>query len=328
MDASWLAVFWAALIAFAILVYVLLDGFDLGIGVLFGTTRDQNYRGQMLTAIAPFWDGNETWLVIIGASLFGAFPMVYAIFLPAFYLPVALLLLGLIFRGVAFEFRYRTERMRWLWDWGFFLGALIAGFVQGVAIGTMVQELPVVDGRFAGGVVRVADAVLGPVRRRSGAGLCASRGHLAGAQDRWPARDWAYRRVRWLLCRRARVPGAGVRLRRDQAPSGHGPLVRSALAARVPGDRCARGPTACGRACKGSADWLPYAMAVVIFLAAYLTLVGSFWPYMIPFSVTIWDAAAPPQSLSLPVLRRGARGLSGRADLHGRGVLDLPRQGA
>ena len=93
MDASGLAVFWAALIACAILVYVLLDGFDLGIGVLFGTTRDQNYRGQMLTAIAPFWDGNETWLVIIGASLFGAFPMVYAIFLPAFYLPVALLLL-------------------------------------------------------------------------------------------------------------------------------------------------------------------------------------------------------------------------------------------
>ena len=77
----------------------------------------------MLTAIAPFWDGNETWLVIIGASLFGAFPMVYAIFLPAFYLPVALLLLGLIFRGVAFEFRYRTERMRWLWDWGFVLGS-------------------------------------------------------------------------------------------------------------------------------------------------------------------------------------------------------------
>ena len=131
MDASWLAVFWAALIAFAILVYVLLDGFDLGIGVLFGTTARSELSGQMLTAIAPFWDGNETWLVIIGASLFGAFPMVYAIFLPAFYLPVALLLLGLIFRGVAFEFRYRTERMRWLWDWGFFLGSLIAGFRAG-----------------------------------------------------------------------------------------------------------------------------------------------------------------------------------------------------
>jgi len=92
----------------------------------------------MLTAIAPFSDGNETWLVLIGASLFGAFPMVYAIFLPALYLPVALLLFGLIFRGVAFGFRYRTERMRWLWDGGFFLRSLIVAIVQGAAIGTMV----------------------------------------------------------------------------------------------------------------------------------------------------------------------------------------------
>ena len=151
MDASWLAIFWAGLIAFAILVYVLLDGFDLGVGILFGTTGNEVFRGRMMSAIAPVWDGNETWLILVGASLFGAFPIIYAIFLPAFYLPVALLLFSLIFRGVAFEFRYRTKRMRWLWDWGFFLGSLIAAFVQGAAIGTMVQELPVVGGRYAGG---------------------------------------------------------------------------------------------------------------------------------------------------------------------------------
>ena len=103
MDAASLAYFWAALIAFAILVYVVLDGFDLGVGILFGLTRDERHRSQMMHAIAPFWDGNETWLILIGASLFGAFPAIYAIFLAAFYLPVLLLLFGLIFRGIAFE---------------------------------------------------------------------------------------------------------------------------------------------------------------------------------------------------------------------------------
>jgi len=112
MDPTWLPVFWAGVIAFAILVYVILDGYDLGVGILFGTTRNEQHRATMMNAIAPFWDGNETWLVLIGAGLFAAFPMVYAIFLPAFYLPITLMLFGLIFRGVAFEFRYRSERMR------------------------------------------------------------------------------------------------------------------------------------------------------------------------------------------------------------------------
>jgi cytochrome d ubiquinol oxidase subunit II len=150
MDSTWLSIFWAGVIAFAILVYVVLDGYDLGVGILFGTTRSEQRRVTMMNAIAPFWDGNETWLVLIGAGLFATFPMVYAIFLPAFYLPIALMLLGLIFRGVAFEFRQRSQRMRPVWV-GFFLGSLTAAFVQGAAIGTMVQELPVVDGRYAGG---------------------------------------------------------------------------------------------------------------------------------------------------------------------------------
>jgi cytochrome bd ubiquinol oxidase subunit II len=119
-EPSWLALFWVAVIAVAILVYVILDGFDLGIGILFGTTENERLRGQMMAAIAPFWDGNETWLVVIGTSLFAAFPVAYAVFLPAFYIPVLLLLFGLIFRGVAFEFRRRDPRR--LWDRGFFSG--------------------------------------------------------------------------------------------------------------------------------------------------------------------------------------------------------------
>jgi cytochrome d ubiquinol oxidase subunit II len=107
IEPSSLALFWAGVIAVAILVYVILDGFDLGVGVLFGTTRQVRLRSQMIAAISPFWDGNEIWLVVIGASLYTAFPVVYAVFLPAFYIPVLLLLLALIFRGVAFAFRNR-----------------------------------------------------------------------------------------------------------------------------------------------------------------------------------------------------------------------------
>ena len=129
MEPSHLALFWAGAIACAILVYVILDGFDLGVGVLFGTTRDEAHRVAMLDTIAPFWDGNETWLVVTAAGLFAAFPDAYAVFLGAFYFPVLLLLFGLIFRGIAFEFRFRSERMRHVWDWGFFLGSTVVAFV-------------------------------------------------------------------------------------------------------------------------------------------------------------------------------------------------------
>jgi cytochrome d oxidase subunit CydB len=115
MQPTNLALFWAAVIAAAILIYTILDGFDLGVGILFGTPRDTKLREEMIASISPFWDGNETWLIVIGASLFAAFPTVYAVFLPAFYIPVLLLLLALVFRGVAFEFRGRG-RTSGIWD--------------------------------------------------------------------------------------------------------------------------------------------------------------------------------------------------------------------
>src|SRR4030095_9303113 len=150
MEPSNLALFWAGVLACAILFYVILDGFDLGVGVLFGTTRDEEHRAGMLNTIAPFWDGNETWLGVIGAGLFAAFPDAYAVFLGAFYLPVLLMLFGLIFRGIAFEFRQRAQRMGWLWDWGFSIGFPVGAFVQGAAVGAMMRGIPVVDGHFAG----------------------------------------------------------------------------------------------------------------------------------------------------------------------------------
>src|SRR3982075_737749 len=111
--------FWVSVLAVSALLYVLLDGFDLGIGILFGLTRDEARRRAMLSAIAPIWDGNETWLVATGVVLWGTFPIVYATLMSAFYLPLLLMLAGLILRGVAFEFRHKTERMRWVWDAGF-----------------------------------------------------------------------------------------------------------------------------------------------------------------------------------------------------------------
>jgi cytochrome bd ubiquinol oxidase subunit II len=150
LEPSNLALFWVGVIAVSILVYVILDGFDLGVGVLFGTTSQQRLRSQMIAAISPFWDGNEIWLVVIGASLYAAFPVVYAVFLPAFYIPVLLLLLGLIFRGVAFEFRNRGAAGG-LWDWGFFIGSTVAAFVQGAAVGAMIRGIPVVNNQYAGG---------------------------------------------------------------------------------------------------------------------------------------------------------------------------------
>jgi cytochrome d ubiquinol oxidase subunit II len=148
-EPSSLALFWAAVIAFAIIVYVILDGFDLGVGILFGVAENEARRDHMLATIAPFWDGNETWLVVIGASLFAAFPTAYSVFLPAFYIPVLLMLFGLIFRGVAFEFRYSGAKV--FWDSAFCLGSVIAAFVQGAAVGAMIRGVPVKDGQYSGG---------------------------------------------------------------------------------------------------------------------------------------------------------------------------------
>lgn len=145
------AFLWAAIIAFAVLAYVILDGFDLGVGLLFPFFKSEHDRDQMMNSVAPVWDGNETWLVLGGGGLMAVFPLAYATILPALYMPIILMLLGLIFRGVAFEYRWRTRRWKGVWDVGFTGGSLVAGFSQGVALGALVQGIPVVDRAYAGG---------------------------------------------------------------------------------------------------------------------------------------------------------------------------------
>jgi cytochrome d ubiquinol oxidase subunit II len=146
-----LAFIWAGLIAFAVLAYVVLDGFDLGIGILFPLFPEARDRDVMTNAIAPVWDGNETWLVLGGGGLMAVFPLAYATVLPALYMPLILMLLGLIFRGVAFEFRFRTKRWRPVWDWGFAVGSMVAAAMQGIALGALVQGIEVADRQYAGG---------------------------------------------------------------------------------------------------------------------------------------------------------------------------------
>jgi cytochrome d ubiquinol oxidase subunit II len=126
--------FWVTLLAISILLYVLLDGFDLGIGMLLGLTRSDTRRSAMLNAVAPIWDGNETWLVVTAVILWGAFPAAYATLLSAFYLPLLVMLAGLIVRGVAFEYRHKTEVLRWLWDCCFIGGSFAATFIQGLTV--------------------------------------------------------------------------------------------------------------------------------------------------------------------------------------------------
>jgi cytochrome d ubiquinol oxidase subunit II len=296
MEPSNLAMFWAGVIACSILIYVILDGFDLGVGVLFGTTRNEAHRVGMMDAIAPFWDGNETWLVVIGAGLFAAFPDVYAVFLGAFYFPVLLLLFGLIFRGIAFEFRFRSERMRPLWDWGFFLGSTVVAFVQGAAVGAMMRGIPVAAGQYAGGPL----SWLHPFAILTGIGLVLGYALLGAGwlvlKSEGELYDWARRRIRWLA-----AGVFGVLFLAFTATFNYSGIARSNLYARpwalvFP----AIGVLALIGIVLGAGrqrDRLPFAMTGLFFLAAFLSLAAMFWPYMIPYSITVANAAAPDASL-------------------------------
>jgi cytochrome bd ubiquinol oxidase subunit II len=295
VEPSNLALFWAGVIAVAILVYVILDGFDLGVGILFGTTRETALREEMMATISPFWDGNETWLVVIGASLFAAFPAVYAVFLPAFYIPVLLLLLGLIFRGVAFEFRHRGARG--LWDHGFSSGSAIVAFVQGAAVGAMIRGIPVVNGQFAGG----SFDWLAPLPVWCGIGLVLGYALLGAGwlvlKSEGRLRDWARRRIPWLAVAVLAVLGIAF-----VAALGERERMGAQLAGRAWGLVFPCVGLLAMLAIFASVRWRrdawPFALTVLFFLAAFATLAVLFWPYMIPYTITVSDAAAPQASLS------------------------------
>src|ERR1700692_2039347 len=292
-----MVMFWVSLLAISILLYVLLDGVDLGVGLLFGLATGEPRRGAMLSAVAPIWDGNETWLVVTAVILWGAFPLVYATLLSAFYLPVIVMLLGLILRGVAFEFRYKTQRLRWVWDFSFAGGSLIATFIQGLMVGALVEGLQVTNSQYSGG----AFGWLTPFAMLCGIGLCLGYAVLGAC---WLAkkcegevRDVAHRRIPILavgvlafLC----VVFASSLA--EHLPILHRWIDRPYLFV-FPAIGAVAASVLRLSILRHNDHW-PFYMVALIFVSAFGTLALSFWPYMIPFVITIDEAAAPRSSLA------------------------------
>ena len=170
---------WALVIGFALTMYVILDGFDLGVGMLLLTVGNESDRDIMVRSIAPVWDGNETWLVLVGAGLLGGFPSAYGIALPAFYLPLIVMLLSLALRGTAFEFRFQTRRRRWIWDAAFSAGSWGAALCQGLIVGALLTGVRVRDSSFAGSALDCLRSFWFTHRAHGCLGLHGARGHLA-----------------------------------------------------------------------------------------------------------------------------------------------------
>ena len=294
-----LPLIWAVVIIFGIMMYVVMDGFDLGIGMLFPFVPGERDRDVMMNTVAPVWDGNETWLVLGGAGLFGAFPLAYSVVLSALYLPLMLMLVGLIFRGVAFEFRFKArDEKRHLWDKAFIGGSLVATFFQGVALGAFIEGFEVVERNFAGGSLDW----LTPFSLFCGLGLIVAY-TLLGC-------TWLIMKTEGDLQRRMHHlarPLALVLLVFIGIVSLWTPLAYPNIA-----DRWFSMPnliwfmpvpllvmvTFYGllRAVARKANYLPFLLTLVLIFLGYSGLGISLWPNIIPPSISIWDAAAPPQS--------------------------------
>jgi cytochrome bd ubiquinol oxidase subunit II len=292
-----MTMFWVSILVVSMLLYVLLDGFDLGVGILFGLTRNDAERRSMMSAVAPLWDGNETWLVVVGVVLWGAFPIVYSVLLSAFYLPLLFMLAGLILRGVAFEYRAKTQRFRWIWDGAFTGGSVVATFMQGLTVGALVEGLPVSNGRYTGGEF----GWLSPFALLCGVGLCVGYALLGSC---WlvkkcdgEIRESAYRAIPRLsvgllvflmiVSVYALAENLQVMHRWLERPGLFVFPLAGVLASLVLAHSVHR-----------RKDDRPFSMVALIFAAAFGTLAISFWPYMIPFSITIDSAAAPHSTLA------------------------------
>jgi cytochrome d ubiquinol oxidase subunit II len=294
----YLPVIWAGLIGTAVILYVVLDGFDLGIAILFPTTGDESERDQMMNSVAPFWDGNETWLVLGGAGLLVAFPVAYAVIMPALYLPVTLMLLSLIFRGVAFEFRWVAKPKHRIWDLAFWLGSTCAAFSQGVILGGLLQGIKVVDKQFAGGPFDW----LTPFTLMCGAGVVIGYATLGATwlvyKTEGPVAERARRQAKILLIG---LLGFAVLV------SLWTPYAHPRIAERwfTPSNLMLLWPfpllTAfCGymawKRLNGAHEFTPFAFAIAIFVLCFLGLAISNYPYLVPPGLTIWDTAAAPSS--------------------------------
>jgi cytochrome bd ubiquinol oxidase subunit II len=294
----YLPVIWAALIGTAVAMYVILDGFDLGIGILFPFAKKEADRDQMMNSVAPFWDGNETWLVLGGGGLWVAFPRAYSVIMPAMYLPVIVMLLALVLRGVAFEFRWIAQTSRYLWNISFAAGSTLAAFSQGLILGGLIQGVLVENGAFTGG----AFDWLTPFTILCGLAVICGYG-LLGA-------TWLVMKTDGEVAKRAReqaklllvgvlvfmmivslwTPLAIPRIWKVwfSTPNIYllwpVPAITGVLALNL------------WRWLAGGREVLPFLATIGLFLLGYLGLVISSFPYLVPPTLTIWDTAAAPAS--------------------------------
>ena len=294
-----LSLIWILIIFFGVMMYVIMDGFDLGIGILFPFVPDRYDRDVMMNTVAPVWDGNETWLVLGGAGLMAAFPLAYAVVLSALYLPLIFMLLGLIFRGVAFEFRFKAhDHERHLWDKAFVFGSVCATFFQGVALGAYIGGIPVVDKAYAGGPFDW----FAPFPLFTGVGLIVVYGLLGSS---------------WLIMKtEGELQATMIRLTKPLmwtligfmfAVSIWTPLAHEQIAQRwfswpqmlwfapVP-ILVAVCTVQLLNVLGGKPQAGPFICVLGLVFLGYTGLAISVWPQIIPPDISIWQAAAPPQS--------------------------------
>lgn len=293
-----LSLLWTGIIGFGVMMYVILDGFDLGIGILFPFAKDKRDKDVMMNTVAPIWDGNETWLVLGGAGLLAAFPKAYAMILPALYMPLVLFLFGLILRGISFEFRFKADRHQYIWDWSFSGGSILATFMQGIVLGNFIEGFPIVNGKYIGESFHW----LTPFSILTGCGLLAGYA-LLGAT--WLVMKTENNLQEW--CRKIALKLMFVVLAFIAMVSLWTPLEHKEIAARwfswpnilyllpVPFHTGVLG-LALFISLKKKWEYLPFISTIGLFFLSYTGLAISLWPYIVPRVMTIWQAAAPPES--------------------------------
>jgi cytochrome d ubiquinol oxidase subunit II len=293
-----LTVIWAIIIAFAIVAYVVMDGFDLGIGILFPFFRVGRDRDTAMNSVAPVWDGNETWLVLGGGGLLAAFPLAYAIILPALYAPLIAMLLGLVLRGVAFEFRWRDADHRWWWDAAFTAGSTVAALAQGIALGALLQGITVEARAYAGGWWEW----LSPFSLLTGLGLVAGYALLGACWLNWKT-EGTLQRQAVKYAGRLGIVLLAVILLVSLATLSLEPRYHERWLTYPSVLATAQVPLATViatflfyRSLARRKDAQPFVWALILFGLCFLGLGISIWPDVIPARVSIWEAAAPPRS--------------------------------
>lgn len=289
---------WAAILALAVFMYVLLDGFDLGVGMLFGLRPQAEDRERMVASVAPVWDFNETWLILGGGGLMAVFPLAFAIIMPALYFPILVMLLGLVFRGVAFEFREVAGARRHIWDRGFFWGSLAAAYAQGVVLGNFITGFPIHGRQFAGTswdwiqpfpLLTGLGVVCGYVLLGATWLIMKTEGELQHWSRRWAGRS-LIGVLAFIVLISVWTPSAypQIAARWFSWPNmlwfSPVPILTALLALTLV------------RGLRRGWEVAPFLCAFGLFFLAFTGLVISLWPFIAPPYITLWDAAAAPKS--------------------------------